>query len=841
MNDACLLSVLIISRPAIYYLAKELEQILKNIITMLSKKYTFLYLQSFLLLNFSILFLPLVTAQRYPFNLSEASRSLPHIDGKSSNAEYLYTTAGNRLYCIGNQGGAFPPVGFHVPGEMGGIWQQPIKLMDGFGFAVKTMPGGKSYTPACDGFTGYSFATKFHYSIAGENIAVTQTQFVPDDLPVLVVEYKIQNTSNQRKQIEFDLHADINLLPVWLAEKINLKDGEDTLASYNKNSHVLIFKDGLNKWYTGLGFENSHARFKEIKKTPYKGKGLTAIVTLQYNLAAGSAEYFRFYISGSTANSNGIVKNISRVKNQLPFLFEQKKKRYRTIEQTATIKVPDSLLQTAYNWGKYITDWLQRDVPRLGEGLSAGLPDYPWFFSNDQASTFMALTGTMPPRLFYNSFRFLKDISDKTNDTSGQIIHEVSDNGVVYNKGNMQESQLHIIAAWQIFKWTGNRKFLKENYAFAKRTWTWLQQYDTNHNGYIEGYGGVEIEGLDDEMLDVQVNTYRFLDVLGQMAIIFKEDELAKEYAAKATQLKNNINKDWWIESEHCYADFRTTKVKALRIIDDALAKRVNPERNKWAQVKLNKLKTSILNNTYASNGYLVYYNASILDPVTEGMTDTVRALQMIQQASFFTNKFGTYIAGIERPDDVTIDERAFQKDSTFTYNRAVMPAASSGLIQAAALYGMPDTALKYMHQTLNTFSYATPGTMYEVSPDYGMFVQAWNISCLNIPLIQYFFGVNPDAYNKEITIHLQMPVQWKEASLKNLLVGSTKLSVDYKKQNNQITCNIQSSEPGWKIHFVTSTKPVKMIVNKKNIFPQKLVVELTGTSNTVVYTTDNK
>ena len=807
---------------------------------MLSKKYTFLCLQSFLLLNFSVLFLPLVTAQRYTFNLNEASRSLPHIDGKSSNADYLYTTAGNRLYCIGSQGGAFPETGFHVPGEMGGIWQQPIKLMDGFSFAVKDIATGNSFKPACDGFTGYSFATKFHYSIAEENIAVTQTQFIPDDLPVLVVEYQIQNTSNQPKQIEFDLHADINLLPVWLAERINLKDGADTLASYIEKSNLFIFKDGLNTWYTGMGFENNHAKFKAIKKTSYKGKGITSEVTLQYHLAPGAAEYFRFYISGSTGNSNEIVKNISSVKNQLAFLFEQKKKRYQTIEQTATVKVPDSLLQTAYNWGKYATDWLQRDVPGLGKGLSAGLPDYPWFFSNDQASTFMALTGTMKPQLFYNSFHFLKSISDKTNDSSGQIIHEVSDNGVVYNKGNMQESQLHMIAAWQIFKWTGNMQFLKENYAFSKRTWAWLQQHDKNHNGYIEGYGGVEIEGLDDEMLDVQINTYRFLDVLSKMATIFKEDELAKEYAAKATQLKNNINKDWWIESENCYADFLTTRDKALHIIDDALAKRVNPERNKWAEVKLNKLKASILNNTYCSNGYLVYYNTSILDPVTEGMTDTARALQMIQQASFFTNKFGTYIAGIERPNDVTIDERPFQKDSTFTYNRAVMPAGSAGLIEAAARYGMPDTALKYMHQTLNTFSYATPGTMYEVSPDYGMFVQAWNISCLNIPLIQYFFGVNPDAYKKEITIHLQMPVQWKNASIKNLLIGNTKLSIQYKKENNLVTCTIQSSEPGWKIHVVTGKGTGPILVNKKKIDAATDVVELNSIANTVQYHTGN-
>lgn len=798
------------------------------------KKYSFRKPNTLIILL--VIFQQAGFSQINSFNLNIASNSLPHIEGKIENADYLYATAGNRLYCIGNQGGAFPEVGFHVPGEMGGIWQQPIKLMDGFGFTIKDVSTNNSFTPACDSFITYSFATKFHYFSHEQNIAVVQTQFVPDNLPVIVVEYNIQNTSTEQKQFEFDLYAAINLMPVWLSERIGIADGADKLISFDSIKHLLLFKDEINTWYTGIGFENKEAHFKETQKTTYKGKGIKGLMTLQCDLPAGASQHFRFYISGSEKNSSEIVKNILLVKNQLAVFFEEKKKRYNTIEQTAEIKVPDLLVQTAYNWGKYTTDWLQRDVPGMGRGLSAGLPDYPWFFSNDQAGTFSALTGTMPPQLFYESFNMLKRISDKTNDNCGRVIHEVSANGVVYNNGNMQESQLHIITAWQIFKWTGNMQFLKENYAYAKKTWNWLQQHDSNHNDYIEGYGGTEIEGLNDEMLDVQINTYQFLDILGQMAAIFNDMTEAKIYSKKAAELKDKINKEWWIESENCYADFLSTKEKALQLIDDALAKRVTQERNKWAGIKLNALKNSIINNTYPGNGYLVYYNGGMLEPVAAGMTDTTRALQILKRVSFFTNKFGAYITGIERPDDVTIDERPFKKDSTFTYNRAVMPAATAGLIQASARYGMPDTALMYMHKMLNTFSYATPGTTYEVSPDYGMFVQAWNISCLNIPLIQYFFGVTPDAYKKEITIHLQMPSVWNEASLKNLLVGNTKISVHFKKKKNAIICSILSSEPGWKIHFVTDSKTGSVEVNNKVLKTVNRIVELSGIKNTVRY-----
>ncbi|KNC72157.1 hypothetical protein SARC_15291 [Sphaeroforma arctica JP610] len=49
--------------------------------------------------------------------------------------EYLkseFVTAGNRAYLIGHQDGSFPPMGWHIAGEMGGLWTHPIKLLDGF-------------------------------------------------------------------------------------------------------------------------------------------------------------------------------------------------------------------------------------------------------------------------------------------------------------------------------------------------------------------------------------------------------------------------------------------------------------------------------------------------------------------------------------------------------------------------------------------------------------------------------------------------------------------------------------------------------------------------------------
>src|SRR5215210_4723857 len=59
-----------------------------------------------------------------------------------------YVAAGDRAYVIGAEDGAFPPMGWHIRGEMGGVWAHPIKLLDGYWFALDGawLPVAAEYT-----------------------------------------------------------------------------------------------------------------------------------------------------------------------------------------------------------------------------------------------------------------------------------------------------------------------------------------------------------------------------------------------------------------------------------------------------------------------------------------------------------------------------------------------------------------------------------------------------------------------------------------------------------------------------------------------------------------------
>src|SRR6187455_2999127 len=88
-------------------------------------------------LPLSTLFLSLlvgcaVVEQKPTSSLYSEVTKLSSIEGKSQYLASPFVTAGDRVYIIGYQDGSFPDLGWHVNGEMGGVWDHPIKLLDGF-------------------------------------------------------------------------------------------------------------------------------------------------------------------------------------------------------------------------------------------------------------------------------------------------------------------------------------------------------------------------------------------------------------------------------------------------------------------------------------------------------------------------------------------------------------------------------------------------------------------------------------------------------------------------------------------------------------------------------------
>src|SRR5687768_4739871 len=89
-------------------------------------------------------------------SLRELVHGLPSLEGKQEYLSSPFITAGDRLYLVGHQDGTFPDLGWHVTGEMGGVWDHPIKLLDGFRVSLSTNNGRDTFClAAATGFTNY--------------------------------------------------------------------------------------------------------------------------------------------------------------------------------------------------------------------------------------------------------------------------------------------------------------------------------------------------------------------------------------------------------------------------------------------------------------------------------------------------------------------------------------------------------------------------------------------------------------------------------------------------------------------------------------------------------------
>ena len=106
---------------------------------------------------------------------------------------------------------------------------------------------------------------------------------------------------------------------------------------------------------------------------------------LQYDLSvpANRSTTITFTIAGSYTSETAVEATYRDLQaNHLTYL-QDKKERYAALAEKSKLSIPDAQLQQTFEWLKYNSDWLIRNVPEIGMGIMAGIPDYPWWFGVD--------------------------------------------------------------------------------------------------------------------------------------------------------------------------------------------------------------------------------------------------------------------------------------------------------------------------------------------------------------------------------------------------------------------------------------------------------------------------
>ena len=701
---------------------------------------------------------------------------------------------------VGHQNGSFPDLGWHVKGEMGGIWNHPIKLMDGFELTVDWGDLSLKLDSATS-FINYPFANKHTYDLSVNNLQIERLQFVPDGKEGILIQYKLENLSKNTQNLNLVFNGFADLIMVWLGEQTQMIDGEDK-AEFLKNIGAWLIKDYQNPWYVIFG-SNMRPSEHSSGKSTHPGMGIAGNLTYEITLQPNEIQLINFTIAGSYLSKEQALATYDSIQNTSINYLKSKKLRYSELAEQSKLIIPDKDLQEAFEWLKYNCDWLIRDVPEIGRGITAGIPDYPWWFGVDSEYALQGYMAIGQTGIVTNTIHLIDSVSNVING-NGKILHEMSTNGAVFNKGNINETPQFVSLIWQTYLWNGDVQFLKKYFPTVKKGLNWLlSENDSNKNLFPDGFGMMEIHGLDSEMIDVAVYTQKAFADASNMAIELGEDTLAIEYGEVAHILKDKINEEFWSEDFSSYADFIGTDEQALQLIEDAIV-RADTLNKPWAIAELEETKKSILRNPSGElKPFVLHHNWVVNTPMEMKIADKEKAIKALQTAENFVNPFGAFVTGIDRDTSAGSDDGSFKGSKIFSYTGAVMTLPTGVMAIAENNYGRPDNALNYLKRMTRTFSYALPGSIYEVSPDYGMITQAWNIYSFAIPIVHQFFGIQPKASEKKVQIIPQLPEQWNEASLENVVIADNKISVFFEKKDKRSTIKVSQTNKDWNLEIV--------------------------------------
>jgi glycogen debranching enzyme len=529
-----------------------------------------------------------------------------------------------------------------------------------------------------------------------------------------------------------------------------------------------------------------------------------------------------FVLAGSATSRKAAEDSYAHVARHHVDLLAKKKAHYAGLLNTARITVPDRRLQEVYNWVKVNAEWLVRDVPGIGRGLSGGVMEYPWWFGTE-AYSHQALLAAGNADLVKQTLRLLRNQSAKANG-NGRILHEVTTNGGVSNPGNTQETAHFVLTVGKVVRWTGDKRFAKEMYPAMKQGLNWLlTDMDKNHNLFPGGYGITEILGLNAEVIDVAVYTQQALVATAEVARILGEPRTARRYQRLAEQLAARINDRFWVPEQGSYADFYGTRAQAISAAEGAIkqiglkgAARLT-QRDKESIEYYEGLKAKFAGMPDSSRAWITNKNWVVNTPMEMGLAPRERALPILDRMrKEDTGEHGLYLSAVER--------------------QAVMTISNGVQAVAEANYGRTDQALWYMDKIVQTFNRKLPGSISEMMPDYGCFAIAWTSYGIVVPLVQHVFGVQPDAVNKTVVFHPHPPRGWKDMSIENLPVGNNLISFSRTETGAGIQYVIEATQSGWSFVWKGNPGPgAKYYVNGSPVSYTPSGIRMSGRRNQVL------
>jgi hypothetical protein len=551
-----------------------------------------------------------------------AQAATPELSLTSSNRlqDRREVAAGQRSYAVGFEDGRFYANGWHITGEMGGVWTPPLKLVDGVWFGI----GNDWIGPAEKFSSGYGY-TRFDLPDTG-GLQLQRTDFAPDGHRAVLFGLKMTNpgASDVSTTVKVDAHSELMGAYPWGFTGVT-PNASDNLTDHGTFANgALQFTDNgalpgaPAHDYAALVASNEQPASGEAAPTnggfrgpqpgnvcaaddgtslPSKcddgpfGKGTGGELRYAVTVPAGGSKTLWIAVAGSDNGMAEARSELAAALNDPAGQLADKIASRDDLAQQSQVSLPgDRQLQDAIDWGKQNLADLTQTASNLqvrwtNQGkqfpapsgtvghvrfFGAGFPDYPWLFATDGEYTNFAAVALGQFDVAKDHLRALRDISDVLNNRSGIVVHEAVTDGSIWfghdsqnasgvNDFNTDETVKFPSAVALIWRWTGDNRFRDQMYDFAKRNLQVVdRKLDVDRDGWPEGSGNVERTGMGPEKLDNGVYYLRSLLDFADMARSRHDGRMAAWASNLARKLERQFESTWWDASAQQYADSLT-------------------------------------------------------------------------------------------------------------------------------------------------------------------------------------------------------------------------------------------------------------------------------------------
>lgn len=671
-----------------------------------------------------------------------------------------YVVASNKMYMVGNQDGTFSDIGFHVEGEMSGIFAQPIKLSKGY----KIFINNKLKTAGSYGFdNGESI---FTYTTSKGKL--TNKVNALDDLKVL--NFALETESAEPQEVVFSV--DFKLVGCWTAKECNFEEGKTLVV--DKTEHFIGLKQEKGNYFASMAL-NGEGTIKVEEAGDSQQVKVTGLVSKDKPLL--------IYITSNNESYEALLGEAKYVLEKGPALVKEQRKRRGALLSRTQITTNDKAFDEAFQGLKLNYDMLVQNIDNIGEGYTAGYPDFQWFFGCDTTYGSHGTLAVGQHEMTKQTLRLLKEISWKVNG-NGRVIHEISPFGMIYGKGNLQETPHFITAVYETYKWTGDKAFLDEMFDFCVQGMEWVETKIQPGSLCPKGNGIVEIEGINGRVLDIAILTIDAYRQLAYMAEAMGRNELIAGYDAKREALEKEVVEKFYCQDEKFFGDVVCTidEVKASR---DIL---VNSVKNtKTLTPHMAAYFDKVLAKTYEKDELipLVLKNWICVLPYTEDFVPKhikEEGLKQMLQPAFY-NDYGMKLGCM-------CDDKNDPVHDIYTVNKS-MSINTGYLAEVFARNGQVDKGYELLKKLVDCMHVGMPMAISEILPNDGCFMQFWSGYGIHHVFIRDLLGIKVDAPNKKIVIEPNLPKALNFVEIKNLQVGACHYDITYKVVDGKLSVDV--------------------------------------------------